>query len=216
MPCRPCRLLPPLPPTSPYTRTLPPPPPPRTRPAPPPFRPCTSSAGTVPSAPRPARAAGRRKTTRRRPRSPRSSPPPRSAAGSPHTPIAIRCRSRSRAPRTTAQTVHGPGLPAERLHRRGDILLHHYAEEHKVHDVQHCPRQEPAHHHPTPVDLAHSAPRERDAPTLRHDEHRHHPTQSVGHRRHAVGDHPIRPVHKQVEVIDAAPQAEPALPHVVA
>src|SRR5437762_2733590 len=108
MPCRPCRLLPPLPLTSPYTRTLPPPPPPRTRPAPPPFRPCTSSAGTVPSAPRPARAAGRRKTTRRCPRSPPSSPPPRSAAGSPHTPIAIRCRSRSRAQRTTAPDCPWP------------------------------------------------------------------------------------------------------------
>src|SRR2546421_6363398 len=53
-------------------------------------------------------------------------------------------------------------------------------------------------------------------PTLRHDEHRHHAAQTVGHRRHAAGHHPIRPVDQQVEVIQAALESARPYPPVAA
>src|SRR5260370_19799789 len=52
--------------------------------------------------------------------------------------------------------------------------------------------------------------------TLRHDEHRHHPTQAVGHEGDAIGHDPVDAVHEQVEVIEAGREREGAFPHIVA
>src|SRR5260370_26867964 len=52
--------------------------------------------------------------------------------------------------------------------------------------------------------------------TLRHDEHRHHPTQAVGHDGDAIGHDPVGVVHEQVEVIEAGREREGSLPHIVA
>src|SRR2546430_7555503 len=40
-----------------------------------------------------------------------------------------------------------PGLLAERLDRRGQVLLHDHALRQPVDDVQHHPREQPAYHH---------------------------------------------------------------------
>src|SRR5438445_312657 len=57
------------------------------------------------------------------------------------------------------RAVHRARLLAERLHRGGHVRLQPHAVREPIDDVQHHPRQQPAQHHATPIDPAHSAPR---------------------------------------------------------